>query len=221
MSTAYRAMLIALALAVPLAAQSTPEDAVTAIIEGSVINIQNSRTIPRATVTLLGMKGVGSKSQRCDPSGHFIFQNVEPGSYRLTAQRVGFFSDATKREYQPMIEVTAGEHVKNMPVRLMPAAVLSGEVLDEYNDPVPDVEIQLLAVQMKLGQMELKVAGKAITDDRGEYRVAGLHPGKYYVVAEYKTNNAAIGNAESHDRRKTVGAQTDELCFRGWWCALF
>jgi len=118
MSTAYRAMLIALALAVPLAAQSTPEDAATAIIEGSVINIQNSRTIPRATVTLLGMKGVGSKSQRCDSGGHFIFQNVEPGSYRLTAQRVGFFSDATKREYQPMIEVTAGEHVKNMPVRL-------------------------------------------------------------------------------------------------------
>src|SRR6185312_11182622 len=141
---------------------------------------------------LMRVKGVGSKSQRCDSSGHFIFQNVEPGSYRLTAQRVGFFSDATKREYQPMIEVTAGEHVKNMPVRLMPAAVLSGEVLDEYNDPVPDVEIQLLAVQMKLGQMELKVAGKAITDDRGEYRVAGLHPGKYYVVAEYKTNNAAM-----------------------------
>ncbi len=192
MSTAYRAMLIALALAVPLAAQSTPEDAATAIIEGSVINIQNSRTIPRASVTLLGVKGVGSKSQRCDSSGHFIFQNVEPGSYRLIAQRVGFFSDATKREYQPMIEVTAGEHVKNMPVRLMPAAVLSGEVLDEYNDPVPDVEIQLLAVQMKLGQMELKVAGKAITDDRGEYRVAGLHPGKYYVVAEYKTNNVAM-----------------------------
>jgi protocatechuate 3,4-dioxygenase beta subunit len=185
-------MFIALALAVPLAAQTAPEDAATAIIEGSVINIQNSRTIPRASVTLLGMKGVGSKSQRCDSSGHFIFQNVEPGSYRLTAQRVGFFSDASKREYQPMIEVTAGEHVKNMPVRLMPAAVLSGEVLDEYNDPVPDVEIQLLAVQMKLGQMELKVAGKAMTDDRGQYRVAGLHPGKYYVVAEYKSNNAAF-----------------------------
>lgn len=192
MATAYRAILMALALAVPLAAQSTPEDAATAIIEGSVINIQNSRTIPRATVTLLGVKGVGSKSQRCDTSGHFIFQNVEPGSYRLTAQRLGFFSDATKREYQPTVDVAAGEHVKNMPVRLMPAAVLSGEVLDEYNDPVPDVGIRLLSIQMKLGQMDLKVAGKAITDDRGQYRVPGLHPGKYYVVAEYKPNNAAL-----------------------------
>jgi hypothetical protein len=108
------------------------------------------------------------------------------------AQRQGFFSDASKREYQPTIDVAAGEHVKNMPVRLMPAAVVSGEVLDEYNDPVPDVEIRLLAIQMKLGQMYLRAAGKAMTDDRGQYRVAGLHPGKYYVVAEYKPNNASM-----------------------------
>lgn len=192
MATAYRAILIALALAMPLAAQTAPEDPAPGIIEGSVINIQNSRTIPRATVSLLSVKGVGGKSQRCDSSGHFIFQNVEPGTYRLTAQRPGFFSDANKREYQPIVEVAAGEHVKNMPVRLMPAALLSGEILDEYNDPVPDVEVRLLAIQVKLGQMNLRVAGKAMTDDRGQYRVPGLHPGKYYVVAEYKTNNAAM-----------------------------
>ena len=192
MVSAHRTVFIIMALALPLAAQSAPEELPPAIIEGSVINIQNSRTVPRASVTLLRVKGVGSKSQRCDPSGHFIFQNVEPGSYRLMAQRQGFFSDASKREYQPVIEVTAGEHVKNIPVRLMPAAVVSGEVLDEYNDPVPDVEIRLLVIQMKLGQTYLKVAEKTITDDRGQYRVPGLHPGKYYVVAEYKPNNAAL-----------------------------
>ena len=192
MASAHRTVFIILALALPLAAQSAPEELPPAIIEGSVINMQNSRTVSRASVTLLRVKGTGSKSQRCDTSGHFIFQNVEPGSYRLMAQRQGFFSDASKREYQPVIEVTAGEHVKNMPVRLMPAAIVSGEVLDEYNDPVPDVEIRLLAIQMKLGQMYLNVAGKTITDDRGQYRVPGLHPGKYYVVAEYKPNNAAL-----------------------------
>jgi len=192
MASALRTILIVSALASPLAAQTTPEDLPPAIIEGSVINIQNSRTVPRASVTLLRVKGTGTKSQRCDSSGHFMFQNVEPGSYRLMAQRQGFFSDASKREYQPIVDVSAGEHVKNMPVRLMPAAVVSGEVLDEYNDPVPDVEIRLLAIQRKLGQMDLRAAGKAITDDRGQYRVAGLHPGKYYVVAEYKPNNASM-----------------------------
>jgi hypothetical protein len=40
---------------------------------------------------------------------------------------------------------------------------------------------------MRFGQISLQVAGKAMTDDRGEYRIAGLHPGKYYVVLEYKS----------------------------------
>jgi hypothetical protein len=187
MATAHRAIFIALALAVPLTAQTTPEDPPLATIEGSVINVQNSRTIPRATVTLLHSKGTGSKSQRADGSGHFIFKNVEPGIYRLLAERQGFFSDDRKREYQPLFEVVAGDHVKNMPVRLMPAAAVSGEILDEYNDPVQDVEVKLLAIQMRLGQMYLRLSAKATTDDRGEYRIAGLHPGKYYMVVEYKS----------------------------------
>jgi hypothetical protein len=187
MASALRTILIVSALAIPLAAQTTPEDPPPAIVEGSVINVQNSRAIPRATVTLLHLKGTGSKSLRADGSGHFIFKNVEPGIYRLTAERQGFFSDDRKREYQPLFEVAAGEHVKNMPVRLMPAATVSGEILDEYNDPVQDVEIRLMAAQMRLGQMYLRLAAKATTDDRGEYRISGLHPGKFYVVAEYKS----------------------------------
>lgn len=192
MTRAYRTILFALALAAPLAAQNTPEDPSPAIIEGSVINIQNSRTIPRATVTLLHEKGAGSKSQRADGSGHFIFKNVEPGTYKLTAQRQGFFSDERKREYQPVFEIAAGDHVRNVPVRLMAAAVISGEVLDEYSDPVQNVEIKLLAVHARLGEMYLSPAGKAMTDDRGEYRIAGLHPGKYYIAAEYKPQNATV-----------------------------
>ena len=64
MASAHRTILMILVLAVPLAAQTAPEDPPPAIIEGSVINIQNSRTVPRASVTLLGVKGTGSKSQR-------------------------------------------------------------------------------------------------------------------------------------------------------------
>jgi hypothetical protein len=193
MARAHRLILFALTLAAPLAAQNAPaaqtipEDPPPAIVEGSVINIQNSRTVPRATVTLLHLKGSGSKSSRADGSGHFIFKNVEPGIYRLMAERPGFFSDDRNREYQPVFEVAAGDHVKNMPVRLMPAAAVSGAILDEYNDPVQDVEIRLMAAQMRLGQMYLRLAAKATTDDRGEYRIPGLHPGKYYVLAEYKS----------------------------------
>jgi hypothetical protein len=210
MASALKTIFLAFALAAPLSAQTIPEDPPQpAIIEGSVINIQNSRTIPRATVTLLHSKGTGSKSQRADGKGHFIFKNVEPGIYRLMAERQGFFSDERKREYQPLFEVGAGDHVKNMPVRLMPASAVSGEVLDEYNDPVQDVEVRLLVVQMKLGQMYLRVAGKTITDDRGQYRVPGLHPGKYYIVVEYKSK-ALTTLASIVDNVNALQKMTDE-----------
>src|SRR5690348_8041849 len=104
MAIGYRTVFIALTLTAWLTARAD-DDPERAIVEGSVINIQNSRTIPRAVVTLAGTKGAGSKSARADGSGHFIFEHVEPGIYKLVAQRQGFFSDERKREYQPMFEV--------------------------------------------------------------------------------------------------------------------
>src|SRR6476660_8785150 len=174
MATIPRAALIALALSAPLAAQ-VPEPP-TAVVEGSVINIQNSRTVPRATVSLSRLRGGGGKSVRADGNGHFLFEHVEAGSYKLIAERPGFFSDARSRDYQPVFEVAEGQHLKNMPVRLMPSALVTGQILDEYNDPVQDVEIRLLTVKMRLGQMVLSPAGKTVADDRGQYRIPGLHP---------------------------------------------
>ena len=203
MATIFRTVLIALALSAPLAAQvsdhpnnptpgslGTPE-LPTAVVEGSVINIQNSRTIPRASVSLSRLKGGGGKSVRADGNGHFIFEHVEAGSYKLIAERLGFFTDSRLREYQPVFDVAEGQHLKNMPVRLMPSALVTGQILDEYNDPVQDVEIRLLTVKMRLGQMLLSPAGKTLTDDRGQYRIPGLHPGRYYVIAEYKQARSA------------------------------
>ncbi|HZI55752.1 MAG TPA: carboxypeptidase-like regulatory domain-containing protein [Verrucomicrobiae bacterium] len=195
MAIAHRTIRIALVLAAALTASAQdqqPADPQTAIIEGSVLNIQNSRTIPRAVVNLRRVRnGQQSRSTRADGNGHFMFTNVDPGTYLLAAERQGFFSDDRKRDYQPMVEVSAGQHVKNMPVRLMPSAVVAGEILDEFNDPVQDVEVRALAVRVRLGQMYLTQAGKMTTDDRGQYRIAGLHPGKYYLVAEYRHGSAA------------------------------
>jgi hypothetical protein len=189
MAVAYRTILFSLALAAPFAARaqiSQPEIPPPAIVEGSVIDAQNNRSVPRATVKLMGLKGAGSKSTRADGNGHFIFEQVEPGRYKLIAEHQGFFSDERKREYQPVFDVASGGHLKNMPVRLMPTAVVAGEIVDEFDEPIQKIEVKLLAVKMRLGQMYLSPAGKTITDDRGQYRLAGLRPGRYYLVAEYE-----------------------------------
>jgi len=198
-------MLMAVALAFSPArsfsAEAQAQDEQPAIVEGSVINAQNNRSVPRASVTLMGMKGAGSKSTRADGNGYFIFPAVEPGLYTLMAERQGFFSDGRRREYQPLLEVASGQHLKNVPVRLMPSAVVTGEIVDEYNDPVQNVQVKLLAAGMRLGRMYLRPAGTAMTDDRGQYRIPDLRPGKYYLVAEYQSK--AI-------RESTAAAQSVE-----------
>jgi hypothetical protein len=187
-------MLIALALAASLTTRALQSADVppSAVVEGSVINTQNSRTIPRATVSLSRLRGGGGKSVRADGNGHFIFEHVEAGSYKLIAERQGFFSDARLREYQPVFDVAEGQHLKNMPVRLMPSALVTGQILDEYNDPVQDVGVKLLTIKMRLGQMVLSPAGQTVSDDRGQFRIPGLHPGRYYVVVEYKSGKLAF-----------------------------
>jgi hypothetical protein len=188
----HRTILAALVLAAWLAAgaQNSQTNSQTegppATVEGAVINTQNSRTVPRASVTLMGLQGNGSKSTRADGNGRFIFENVQPGRYKLIAERQGFFSDGQKPAFQPAFQISAGQYLKGMPVRLIPTAVVAGEIVDEFNDPLQNVEVKLLATKMGLGQMYLAAAGKAVTDDRGQYRISGLHPGKYYVLAEYK-----------------------------------
>jgi len=189
--TVVAALALAGVFAIFATVHAQVDDPQFATVEGAVINAQNSRTIPRASVMLQGMHGVGSKSVRADGNGHFLFQHVEPGQYKLMAERQGFYSDESRRDYQPMFEVAAGQYLKNMPVRLMPTAAVSGEIVDEYNDDLQNVEVTLLATETRLGQMFLRPAAKSITDDRGQYRIAGLRPGRYYLVAEYQSKAAA------------------------------
>ena len=175
----------------------------SATVEGMVINAENSRPVPRAQVVLQRIRGPqASKSVRTDGNGRFIFRNVDPGTYRLSAERQGFFSDSHKRGFEPMFDVAPGAYVKDMPVRLMPTSVITGSIVDEYNDPVQKVEIRVLSVHVRVGQIALTPEGTAFTDDRGEYRIPGLRPGKYYVAAEYKQNNLPDLTPQGPDARR-------------------
>jgi len=215
--TAIVAVLALLpAIVIPAASESAPptqtqiEDEQFAMVEGAVINAQSLRTIPRASVMLQGMYGAGNKSVRADGNGHFFFQHVEPGQYKLMAERQGFYSDENRREYQPVFKVSAGRYLKNMPVRLMPTAVVAGAIVDEYNDPIQNVDVRLMASRARLGRTYLALTSKVVTDDRGEYRISGLRPGKYYLVAESQHkairdnifSNAAKGVAEQINSTK-------------------
>jgi hypothetical protein len=64
---------------------------------------------------------------------------------------------------------------------MLPTAVISGRITDEDGDPMSGVRV--LALKKVPGKATREGAGTEATNDLGEYRLAGLFPGQYWVVA--------------------------------------
>jgi hypothetical protein len=64
---------------------------------------------------------------------------------------------------------------------MVPAAVITGKITDDDGDPVPNVMVQLTAYPPGA---RLRSAGRSLTNDLGEFRVAGVLPGRYLLAAK-------------------------------------
>ena len=62
-------------------------------------------------------------------------------------------------------------------------AAITGTVVDEAGEPVVGVHIRAFRRRSIAGRFEISGASLAETDDRGAYRLSGLWPGEYLVMA--------------------------------------
>jgi protocatechuate 3,4-dioxygenase beta subunit len=124
---------------------------------------------------------------RTDETGRFRLENVEPGAYRLVVERTGY----VRREYgqrsanRPVtvLELRPGQQIRDLLFRLERAAVITGRVYDREGEPMAGVQVQASRMAYVNGQPQLVPAGSSQTDDRGQYRVYGLSPGRYFLSA--------------------------------------
>jgi hypothetical protein len=123
-----------------------------------------------------------------DAAGQFSVDNMKPGIYLVMAERAGFVQAATAGA--PMGFVTLGlkpgEHLTGYKLVMTARALIAGRVVDEYGDPVEGLEIMREPVPPARFQFEMFGNARAVTDDRGEFRLIGA-PGKYFLKAI--TNN--------------------------------
>jgi hypothetical protein len=63
----------------------------------------------------------------------------------------------------------------------LPTAVISGRIMDEDGDPMS--EVRVIVQKKKPGKASRETAATVGTNDLGEYRVAGLFPGQYWILA--------------------------------------
>lgn len=166
-----------------------PETPKTARLEG-VVRSTAGQPIARATVRLQGPAAAQAQptnlATTTDEQGKFVFDGVLPGrNYRLSAQRPGFVNAQYGARWPNQggtpLTLTAGQVLKDLDIEMIPQGVIMGRVTDRSGDPVAFAQVIAVRSAIQRGARQLMPAASALTDDQGEYRIANLPPGRYYL----------------------------------------
>jgi len=125
---------------------------------------------------------------KTDDQGKFLVSDIPAGSYRVSATRNGYaqqqFGQRSIGRPGTVITVSAGQQVKDIAFRLIPAGTIAGRVTDTKGEPLPGVTVQALrSTYDSTGKRSLRPMGTAKTNDLGEYRLYWMNPGRYFLNA--------------------------------------
>jgi hypothetical protein len=90
---------------------------------------------------------------------------------------------------------------------MKPAGAVSGRVIDPDGDPATSISLILMPVRKRGSSNRPNQRGWAQTDDRGQYRLHSIPPGRYRVLATPPPNS---GQSSSQLQRPESGQQTEE-----------
>jgi hypothetical protein len=160
-------------------------------ITGTVIKAGTAIRQPlrNARVELIGGSGNATPSVvRTDANGYFAFGNLLPGQYTLAVTCDGFL----RQQFTAKVPASREQPAARILFELEPAPTAAGWVLDTNGEPFANVMIEALRRSYDArGNPRMARAARAVTDDRGEYRIFWLDPGEYFF---YATSASATGN---------------------------
>src|SRR5438874_6935551 len=195
-----RALVIGFAL-IPAAAAAVqpppPRDARpnvekdSAIIRGRIVAADTGKPLRRARVTITAPELAGEpRNTSTDAEGRYEFTDLPAGRFTLRVRRGGYlplaYGQRRPREAAKPLQLLDKEVVERVDMALPRASIITGRVLDEAGDPVEGANVHAVRLMFRDGQRRLvRVGGpQNRTDDDGEFRLTGLAPGTYYVLAE-------------------------------------
>ena len=156
-----------------------------AALSGVVIKEPGSEPVKKAIIELIAenQSDGGNYTALTVADGSFRIENIVPGRYRLFVERTGFqeIDKHERRSEGRVLTLTAGEELKDIVIRLQAAAVVEGRVKDEDGDPMAEAYVAVLRQGFAAGRSQWEQVGAERTNDLGEYRIAGLTAGKYFI----------------------------------------
>jgi protocatechuate 3,4-dioxygenase beta subunit len=191
---------------------------IVGVFTGTALADANAAAAAQNATTVPG----GLPSVTTGADGKFSFKDLSAGTYRIAATADGFvrqeYGQRTTNAPGRPIFLGSGQSLKDAAFRLTEAGTISGRVLDEAGQPATGASVQLLRSASSPQGKNYQPVGTGTADDRGDYRIYGVPPGRYYLVAGTTgllglRGNPNLGsrfsvvyypNAENLDRASTV-----------------
>jgi len=159
------------------------------------------------------------RTMTTDAQGGFEFTGLPAGNYRVLASAgqysAGYLSSAygAKGSSTPLvsepgtpIELADGQKFDRATIALRRGGVITGRITDENGDPL--ARVQVYTMFMAPGGRAQRTGGSASTDDLGQFRLFGLMPAEYLVVAEARGPTFTRPNAAPEREEDKIGFMT-------------
>jgi hypothetical protein len=148
-----------------------------------------------------------------DAQGHFAFNDVRPGTYKLKFASNGYalqtYGQRSSAGTGLPIAVASGQSHADIVIRMSQVGAVGGRVANTEGHPVAGVPVQLLHFAYdETGNRTVQRITAAKTDDRGQFRMFNLSPGRYYLNA-----GNPVGPDNELDRRlnSDIGVTTSPI----------
>lgn len=185
----------------PPASNTPPEK--RCVLAGRVVNALTGEPVKKANLnlaisrpgdsgtTFMTVNGASNQqgySASSENDGTFRIEGIEPGQYKLSGNKSGFLrsSYGAKKPNQSgtILTLSPGQQLTDVTLSLNPQAVVTGKVTDEDGDPITGGMIQVIRQTWMRGKLRYMPMNGGQINDLGEYRIANLSPGKYYLSVQ-------------------------------------
>ena len=155
-------------------------------VAGTIVSKSDGHPLDRAVVALMEVKNRKNiKTMITKEDGKFSFDGLAGGKYSLIGERTGYVNGAydAHGQYATAIVTGSGLETENLVLRLAPAGIIAGKILDESGDPVRNAGVTLYFEDHSSGIGQVRQFRSERTDDLGDYEVTSLMPGTYFLSA--------------------------------------
>ena len=147
-------------------------------LAGTVLNSVTGEPVRRAAVQISGKNG---RIALTDAAGHFLLEGLAEGDVYLAAMKPGFLPEVSNTTL-----ARVGKDTPAVVLKLTPCAVISGRVSTKKDEqPLEGFEVRVFSKQNEAGRLVwADQPNQGRTNEEGEFRIAGLKAGTYYVAVD-------------------------------------